>query len=257
MPLEDTAVLGSAVAEELFPSESPLGKQVEIKGLRLQVVGVLEAKGNFLGFNIDNRMFAPISYLFSRYGHPERNMGAISVRAPSIELVPAAMEEVIGRMRTIRKVPPGEENDFEIETNDSMRSIFEAFTGTLTMGGAGIGLIALLAAGIGIMNIMLVSVTERTREIGIRKSIGARRKDIMRQFLLEAFFLCQIGGFLGILLGVAVGNGVALYFDISSAFPVGWAVAAVVRVSLISLVFGGYPAYKAARLDPIDALRYE
>ncbi len=250
-------VLGDAVADELFPNESPLGKVVEIKGLRLQVIGVLEAKGNFLGFNIDNRMFVPISYLFSRYGHPERNIAAISVRAPSVELVPAAMEDVIGKLRTIRKVRPGEDNDFEIETNDSMRSIFEAFTGVLTMGGAGIGLIALLAAGIGIMNIMLVSVTERTREIGIRKSIGARRTDIMRQFLLEAFFLCQIGGFFGILLGILLGNGVAIYFDISAAIPWGWAIAAVVMVSIISLVFGGYPAYKAARLDPIDALRYE
>src|SRR5690606_15890807 len=160
--------------------------------------------------------FAPITYLFSRYGHPDRNMAAISVRAPSVQLVPAAMEETIGRMRTIRKVAPGAENDFEIETNDSMRSIFDAFTATLTAGGAGIGLIALFAAGIGIMNIMLVSVTERTREIGIRKSVGARRKDIMRQFLLEAFFLCQIGGLFGILLGAALGNGVALYFDISA-----------------------------------------
>ena len=107
------------------------------------------------------------------------------------------------------------------------------------------------------MNIMLVSVTERTREIGIRKSIGARRKDILRQFLLEAFFLCQVGGIIGILLGALVGNGVAVYFDISTAFPVGWAIAAVVMVTVIALVFGGYPAFKAARLRPIDALRWE
>jgi putative ABC transport system permease protein len=125
------------------------------------------------------------------------------------------------------------------------------------MGGAGIGLISLLAAGIGIMNIMLVSVTERTREIGIRKSIGARRKDIMRQFLLEAFFLCQIGGLIGILLGAVVGNVVALYFDIRAVFPWDWAFIGIIMVTVISLVFGGFPAYKAARLDPIDSLRYE
>ena len=107
------------------------------------------------------------------------------------------------------------------------------------------------------MNIMLVSVTERTREIGIRKSIGARRKDIMRQFLFEAFFLCQIGGFIGILLGALVGNGVAYYFEISASFPTGWAITAVILVTFIALVFGGYPAFKAARLNPIYSLRYE
>ncbi len=104
---------------------------------------------------------------------------------------------------------------------------------------------------------MLVSVTERTREIGVRKSIGARRKDIMRQFLLEAFFLCQIGGFIGILLGALVGNGVALYFDITAVFPWNWAIAGVMMVTAISLIFGGFPAYKAAKLDPIESLRYE
>jgi len=135
--------------------------------------------------------------------------------------------------------------------------ITTGFTGTLTAGGAGIGLISLFAAGIGIMNIMLVSVTERTREIGVRKSVGARRRDIMRQFLFEAFFLCQIGGILGILLGAAVGNGVAVYFEISATFPTGWAIAAVLLVTGIALVFGGYPAFKAARLNPIDSLRYE
>jgi len=250
-------ILGSAVADELFPSESPLNKQVTIDGARYQVIGVLEAKGNFLGFNLDNRVFAPISTLFVKYGGRYRNMATTSVRAPAPHLVPAAMDEVVGHLRSIRKVPPGEPNNFELETNDSMRAIFEGFTGVLTMGGAGIGLIALLAAGVGIMNIMLVSVTERTREIGIRKSIGARRRDVMRQFILEAIFLCQIGGLMGIALGVALGNLVAVYFDISAAIPWGWATVAVVMVSFVALAFGGYPALKAARLDPIESLRYE
>jgi len=250
-------VLGSSLAEELFPSETPLGKVVEMKGIRMQVVGVLEAKGNFLGINLDSRVFSPVTFLFSKYGYPLRDMAAISVRASGVQAMPDAIDEVIGRMRAIRKVPPGEENDFEIESNDSMQQIFDAFTGTLAMGGAGIGLIALLAAGIGIMNIMLVSVTERTREIGIRKSVGARRKDVLRQFLIEAFFLCQIGGFAGILMGVLAGNAIAWYFEISPAIPWGWAFFAVIMVSVISLVFGGYPAFKAARLDPIEALRHE
>ena len=119
------------------------------------------------------------------------------------------------------------------------------------------GLIALLAAGIGIMNIMLVSVTERTREIGIRKSLGARRRDIMRQFLLEAFVLCQIGGILGIMMGIAMGNLTALQFGIAAAIPWGWAIASIIMVTFIALLFGGYPAARAARLDPIESLRYE
>lgn len=250
-------LLGASVAEELFPNETPVGKAVTMKGRRYQVVGVLVGKGNFLGMNMDNRVYAPISTLFASYGVADRNLATVSVRTLGVNRTGPAMEEVIGRMRVIRKVPPGEPNDFEIETNDSMRAIFDAFTGALATGGAGIGLIALLAAGIGIMNIMLVSVTERTREIGIRKSIGARRRDIMRQFLLEAFFLCQIGGAIGILLGFLMGNATAVFFGISGAIPWGWAIFSVVMVTLIALVFGGYPAARAARLDPIESLRYE
>lgn len=250
-------VLGSMIAEELFINETPLGKLVEMGGHRYQVIGVLEEKGSFLGFNQDRRVLTPITNAFNNYGIPNRNIASISLRPRDAMLVPAAMDEVISRFRVIRKVPPGKENDFEISTNDTFKDFFDAFTGTLTMGGALIGLISLIAAGIGIMNIMLVSVTERTREIGIRKSIGAKRKDIIRQFLLEAFFLCQIGGVIGLLLGAAVGNGVALYFDITAAIPWDWAIGGVVVVTFIALVFGGYPAFKAAGLDPIESLRYE
>lgn len=251
------AVLGSEVAAELFHSVSPVGKEVRFEGARFQVIGVLKEKGSFLGFSQDNRIFAPITRMFALYGGPGRNIANISVRVHEPQMLRPAMEESIGRMRTIRKVAPGQDNNFEVNTNDSARGAFDAFTSTLTVGGAGIGLIALLAAGVGIMNIMLVSVTERTREIGIRKSIGARRKDILRQFLLEAFFLCQLGGLLGIVLGALVGNLVAVYFGISAAFPWGWAIAGVIMVTVIALLFGGYPAFKAARLDPIESLRYE
>ncbi len=249
-------VLGADIVEELFPNETPIGKTVRMDGHRFEVVGTLMKKGNFLGFSLDNRLVAPMTRLVSIYGQPDRNI-SISVRVADQRRLDATMEESIGRMRTIRKVEPGKANNFELDTNDSMQGIFDAFTGTLTAGGALIGLIALLAAGIGIMNIMLVSVTERTREIGVRKSIGARRKDILRQFLFEAFFLCQIGGVFGIIFGMLFGNLVALKFGISTAFPWGWAIASVIMVTTISLVFGGYPAFKAARLDPIESLRYE
>ncbi|MEO0477680.1 MAG: ABC transporter permease [Planctomycetota bacterium] len=249
-------VLGSIVAEELFPASTPIGKTVEMSGRRYQVIGVLEEKGSFLGFNQDRLIVAPITYLLSLYGM-NRNIASVTVRARSVDQMPAVMDEIISRFRVIRKVPPGEDNNFEIESNDALQGTFDAFTGTLTVAGAGIGLIALLAAGIGIMNIMLVSVTERTREIGIRKSIGAKKRDIVRQFLLEAIFLCQIGGIIGLALGAGVGNAVALYFEISAAIPWDWAIGGVVAVTIIALVFGGYPAFKAAGLDPIESLRYE
>ncbi len=251
------ALLTPDVAEELFPNETPVGKEVQYKGQRLEVVGVLESKGSFLGQSFDQNVFVPITRLLSVYGGRGRDIGLVSARAPSVLRLPEAMDQVIGRMRVIRGVAPGEENNFELSTNESMQRIFQAFTGTLTAVGAGIGMVALLAAGIGIMNIMLVSVTERTREIGIRKAVGARRRDVLRQFLLEAFFLCQLGGLAGILLGAAFGNGVAWYFGISAAFPWAWAVGAVLGVTGIAVVFGGYPAWEAAPLDPIESLRYE
>ncbi|MBT8401535.1 MAG: ABC transporter permease, partial [Rhodothermia bacterium] len=250
-------VLGSEVVGQVFPNQTPIGKSIRFDGHRFEVVGVLKSKGNFLGFSLDNRIYAPITRCFTLYGAANRNIASTSVRSTRPELFEAVREEVMGRFRAIRKVPPGEPPNFELSTNDTMQAVFAAFTATLTIAGAIIGLISLLAAGIGIMNIMLVSVTERTREIGVRKSVGARRSDIMRQFLFEAFFLCQLGGLIGILLGVLVGNGVALYFDITPAFPWGWAIAAVMMVTFVALVFGGYPAFKAARLDPIESLRYE
>jgi len=160
-------------------------------------------------------------------------------------------------MRTIRKVRPGDPNNFSLETNESVQDQLANFTGTLGVAGAAIGLISLLAAGIGIMNIMLVSVTERTREIGIRKAVGAKNWHVLSQFLLEAVVLCQIGGLIGILLGVGMGNGLAVAFDISAAFPWVWAGIAVAGVTIIAVIFGLYPAFKASRLDPIESLRYE
>lgn len=249
-------VLGSTIAERLFDNAQAVGKEVRVQGRRYRVVGVMEEKGSFLGNNQDNIVWAPITRMFAVYGDPDRNI-AYDVRAPSPELLTATIDEVTGLLRSIRDVRPEEENNFEINTNDALTGPFEAFTNVLTMGGAGIGLIALLAAGVGIMNIMLVSVTERTREIGIRKALGATRRAILLQFLVEAVFLCQIGGIVGILLGGIGGNVLALTLNISPSFPWLWAFIGVFGVTAIALVFGVYPAYKAARLRPIDALRYE
>jgi len=249
-------VLGADVDKRLFPYEQALGKQVRIDGRRYTVVGVMAAKGSFLGASNDNLVWAPITRLFAAYGDPDRNI-SYDVRAPSPELLTATIDEVTGLLRSIRRVRPEEENNFDVTTNDALTGPLESFTSILTMGGAGIGLIALLAAGVGIMNIMLVSVTERTREIGIRKALGATRRAILTQFLVEAVFLCQLGGLFGILLGVLGGNVMAFAFDITPTFPWGWALGGVLGVTAIAIVFGVYPAYKAAQLRPIEALRYE
>ncbi|HHP7239889.1 ABC transporter permease [Longibacter sp.] len=251
------AVLGAPVAETLFPNQSALGKEVRIGRVRLEVIGVLEEKATFLGFDPNARVWAPISYMLSTYGDNGRNIASVSVRAPNPQMVRPAQETVMAQMRTIRKVRPGDQNNFFLETNASLQDQLASFTGSLGIAGAAIGLISLLAAGIGIMNIMLVSVTERTREIGIRKAVGAKNWHVLSQFLLEAIVLCQIGGLLGILLGALAGNGVAFLFDISMAFPWLWAGIAVTGVTLIAVVFGLYPAFKASRLDPIESLRYE
>ncbi len=250
------ALLGSSVAEALFPAVSPIGKEVKIGRVRLEVVGVLAEKGGLFR-DPNSRVYAPLTYLLGTYGDGGRSMNSIRVRAPSPEALPAAREAVMQHLRTIRAVGAGQPANFNIDTSDGLRSTFAEFTSTLTMGGAAVGLISLLAAGVGIMNIMLVSVTERTKEIGIRKAVGAKWYDILGQFLLEAVILCQVGGLVGILLGGLGGNLTAVWFDIQPAFPWLWAGVAVAGVTLLALVFGGYPAYKAARLDPIDSLRYE
>ncbi len=250
------AVLGQPVAERLFPGEQAIGKEVRVRGRRFQVIGVFEEQGAFLGERPDQNVWAPITRLFQVYGDPQRNI-SYDVRAPGPEFLDATIEEVTGHLRVIRGVRPQDDNNFEIVTNDALQGPFQAFTAMLTVGGAGIGLIALLAAGIGIMNIMLVSVTERTREIGIRKALGATRRAVLGQFLLEAIVLCQIGGLIGIALGIAGGNALAIFSSIQPAFPLGWAITGVVGVTVIAIVFGVYPAWKAATLRPIEALRYE
>jgi putative ABC transport system permease protein len=250
------ALLGSDVAETLFPAISPIGKDIQVGRVRLQVVGVLEEKAGLFR-DPNTRVYAPISSLLSAYGGGGRSMDDTRIRVASAGQLPAAKEAVRSRLRVIRQVEPGAPNNFNIESSDFLRSTFSEFTSTLTTGGALVGLISLLAAGVGIMNIMLVSVTERTKEIGIRKAVGAKWRNILGQFLLEAIILCQIGGLIGIVLGGLGGNVAALYFDISPSFPWMWAGIAVAGVTLLAVVFGGYPAYKAARLDPIESLRYE
>ncbi len=249
------AIIGADVVSALFEQVEPLGKTIRIEGRPYTVIGVTEAKGNVFGQTLDRFVVVPYTNLAGIYGK-NQNIG-IQVRAGSVEKVDEVIDELTGVLRAIRKVDPGAENDFEMNTNESLGGVFDQFTGMLYMIGFVIGGIVLLGAGIGVMNIMLVSVTERTREIGIRKAVGATKKAITSQFLMESIAICQIGGIIGIILGAALGNGAALWLESNVVLPWGAAIGGVIGMTIVGIVFGVYPAFKAAQLDPIESLRYE
>jgi putative ABC transport system permease protein len=249
-------VLGSALAKSAFPYGSAVDEDVKINGYKYQVVGVLAPQGNSLGGRQDNFAIVPITTALNRYGQWWDDL-TILVEARDADSYDDCMEQVRGILRTIRKVPPGADDDFEMTSNDSLIAQFHSFSRTGSIAVAVVSSIALLAAGIGIMNIMLVSVTERTREIGIRRAIGAKKRNIMAQFIMEAIVLCEAGGAVGIVLGVIGGNGLAWYMKQPPAIPVDGIIMGVLICSVVGIIFGSYPAYKAANLDPIESLRYE
>ncbi len=250
-------ILGKAVAEKLFPpSINPLGETVRIDNAVYTIIGVFQEKGGALGGNADNFVVIPLTTWLEKYGKQSRSIN-IMVRAENRESFDECVDQVRGILRVERQVPPGEEDDFFIFSNDSVIEQFNEFTLYLRLGVLLVSSIALLAAGVGIMNIMLVSVTERTREIGIRKAIGAERRDILMQFITEAVILCEIGGIIGVVLGILGGNVIGLLMDVPPVIPWDWAFIGIGVCSLVGMVFGVYPAWKAANLDPIEALRYE
>jgi len=250
-------VLGSAVAEILFPQYvDPVGETVRVDEGIYQVIGVYAKKGTSLGGNQDNFVVTPLTTYFQKYGRSDQSLH-IMVKARSQAVMDDAIEQVRGIMRTARNVSPGAEDDFSYFSNDSLVKQFNDFTIYVRMGVLLVSCIALLAAGIGIMNIMLVSVTERTREIGIRKSIGAQKSDILSQFMIEAVILCEIGGAFGVLTGILGGNVVSILTDSPAVIPWDWVGIGLLSCSLVGFVFGVYPAWKASNLDPIEALRYE
>jgi putative ABC transport system permease protein len=249
-------VIGPSIQKKLFPNESPIGKTIKINEKPYQIIGVFAEKGSSFGQSQDDLDIVPITRFLSDFGSANRTVN-IAIQSTSQATYNQTLDKAIGAMRAARGLKLSEDNDFEIYSNDTLVSAFAQVAGTIRVGAFVVSVIALLAAGIGIMNIMLVSVTERTREIGVRKAIGARKDDNERQFLLEAIVLSELGGLLGILFGVVGGNGVALWLDIAMVFPWGWALTGLIVCSLIGTGFGWYPAYKAAGLDPIEALRYE
>ena len=251
-------VLGADPADTLFPDRNPLGEEIRINGYKYTVVGLLKARGELFGQSQDSFILLPLTTFMNRvnaYNYYEEIR--LSVISPNAEMFARSTDVAIGYMRLVRGLDPEDGNDFSLDTNDSMQESFNKIARIIGSAGLLISMIALLTAGVGIMNIMLVSVTERTREIGIRKSLGARSIDVLKQFLLESVFLSELGALMGILLGIVVGNLIAGMMNVEPVFPMFWAIVAVVVCSVIGIGFGMYPAWKASQLDPVEALRFE
>ena len=248
-------VLGSAVADTLFPYVDPIDKEIMVDGRRFRVIGVVQKMGKFLFFDRDNLILVPVGSIVKK--DPRFNFLLADLKPVSPDKIEAALEQTRETLRRIRKLKYMDKDNFGIFTQDTFTDLYRQVTGGIYLVMIAISSIGLLVGGVGVMNIMLVSVTERTREIGVRKALGARQRDIRWQFLTEAMTLTAVGGVLGILIGA----GAAYLIDTFSPFPAviqtTWVVVAFLVSLAVGLTFGLWPALKAARLDPIEALRYE
>lgn len=249
-------LVGADVTAKLFPGEEGVGQAIRINGQNYTVVGLLGAKGASFGSSRDNLVITPISRFLAIYGRAGRSI-AINVQSFSQADLADVQERSVGAMRLARGLHPEDGNDFEVFSNESLIEAFNEIADVVAAGALIISAIALLASGVGVMNIMLVSVTERTKEIGVRKSIGAKKQNILMQFLSEAIALSLIGGLAGVAIGVLGGNAVGVLMNTPVTFPWLWAGIGMGVCGGIGVLFGLYPAWKAASLDPIEALRYE
>ncbi len=257
-------IIGHAIGQELFPFVDPIGRKIRVDDREYNVIGVFDEKKSAFGSQYDHYILMPVTTFLNTYGDVNRDgferSVNITVHAKTPELVADAIEETRAVLRRVRGVRRGEEDNFEYFNSEGMIRQFNQMTAGVKAGAFVIGIIALLVAGIGIMNIMLVSVTERTKEIGIRKSLGAKPPYILRQFLLEAVVLCNFGGIIGVAVGFGIGN-MMVKLGMSSSFetvvPMQWAVIGLLFCTAVGVIFGMLPAIKASRLNPIDALRYE
>jgi putative ABC transport system permease protein len=251
-------VIGSEIKERLFKNVDPLNKKIKIGWYTFRVVGVMEKRGSagfFGGPNFDNQIFVPITSFIKYFGGAHRNF-TISVKSPSQEAMTDFEYEIVGEMRKIRKLKPIEKDNFSINTMDTLIDAYNNVMGVVVLIGLSITGISLFVGGIGVMNIMFVSVTERTREIGIRKAIGAKKRSILTQFLFESSTICMIGGVIGVILSFFVAELInELLLPASVSLPI--VIIALIVSVLTGVIAGFIPAYRASRLNPIEALRYE
>ncbi|MGB3549013.1 MAG: ABC transporter permease [Saprospiraceae bacterium] len=254
----NVCIIGSDVVDDLFQgnSENAVGKSITTGEMRVTVVGVTAVRGNSMNQSQDRRVLLPLQSA-KRYYATDNTSYSIMVAVPDPTKIEAAIAEATVTLRNVRGLRAGQENDFTIEKSEGLVSMIKENTITLRLAAVAIGLMTLLGAAIGLMNIMLVSVTERTREIGVRKALGATAATIRSQFLAEAVVICQMGGILGIILGVLVGNLVVIFTDGAFLFPWLWITLALIVCTAVGLAAGLYPAMRAAALDPIESLRYE
>lgn len=251
------AIIGGELKNNLFGSSiNPLDKIISIGSGKYKVIGVLKPKGSSIGFGGDKITIVPLGNVRQYFGKDQMNY-IINIQSKSPKQMDIATGEATGVFRKIRKVTIGEETNFEIIKSDSLANILIDNIKYVTWAATIIGFITLIGAAIGLMNIMLVSVTERTREIGIRKSLGATREIIKKQFLIEAIVICQLGGCLGIVLGIGIGNLISLLIGSGFIIPWVWIITGIIICLLVGLAAGIYPAIKASKLDPIEALRFE
>jgi putative ABC transport system permease protein len=252
----NVVLIGKEIKEKLFKKINPIGQSIYVGGARYRVIGVLKEKGSAMGFGGDRVVIVPLENARQVFARPNMSF-VITVAIDDVPRMDAAVEEAEAVFRRVRKLPALAPNNFEIMKADNIAKELIGMLSYATIAATVIGGITLLGAAIGLMNIMLVSVTERTREIGIRKSIGATKKIIRRQFLFEAIVVCQLGGIAGIILGILIGNGVSMLFNGGFIIPWLWITIGFSLCLLVGLVSGLYPAIKASNLDPIEALRYE
>jgi putative ABC transport system permease protein len=251
------AVIGTDIVDTLMPGVDPIGKEIRVEGWAYRVIGVGKKKGSTLGQSLDNYVLIPMTSWFKQFGNHNTNMRISAKAAGTGPVLETAKDEARVILRTRRHDLPSQPDSFDVETNSSLLSIWSSLTSTFFVAMIGISAISMVVGGIVIMNIMLVAVTERTREVGIRKAMGARRRDVLLQFLIEAVILALCGGLLGVLFGIGVAKGVTWAVGMPSVIKL-WAVAAGLLVSAsVGIFFGVYPARRAAMLDPIAALRFE